>query len=210
MCKASFAKQVRAKVAIGIALLSGVILSMAITAQAVAGAGRLTAFQAGAAPEGFDGICGRYGWACRSGHSGTTDQAALQIATRINASVNREIRAQTDQSNYGVPERWTLPYNGRGDCEDFALLKMKRLIDAGIPASNLLLAVVAGSMPEPHVVLVLRSDSGDYVLDNLASRVSTWRASGYTFLRMQNPSNRARWDIILLGPRAVRGYVAGR
>jgi predicted transglutaminase-like cysteine proteinase len=53
-------------------------------------------------------------------------------------------------------------------------------------------------------VLVLRTTTGDYVLDNLSSRIKTWQASRYTFLRMQNPANRSKWDVILLGPRAVR------
>jgi predicted transglutaminase-like cysteine proteinase len=167
-------------------------------------ADRLTAFQPGPAPRGFQGICSRYAWACRNGGSSFAHPDALQLAAQINLQVNRQIRAVTDAVNYGVPERWTLPYNGKGDCEDFALLKMKLLIEAGVPASSLLLAVVAGRMPEPHVVLVLRASSGDYILDNLSSRLVTWRSSGYTFLKMQNPANRATWDIILLGPRAVR------
>jgi predicted transglutaminase-like cysteine proteinase len=167
-------------------------------------AAHLTAFQSGPAPQGFHGICSRYRWACRNGGAANAHPDSLQLAAQVNARVNREIRAATDAINYGVPERWTLPYNGRGDCEDIALLKMKRLIEAGVPSSSLLLAVVAGPMPEPHVVLVLRTTTGDYVLDNLSSRIKTWQASRYTFLRMQNPANRSKWDVILLGPRAVR------
>lgn len=175
-----------------------------VLAAPVAMTGRLAAFQPGSAPQGFHGICTRYPWACENRGSGPAGPAALQLAAQVNARVNQQIRGTTDAANHGVPERWTLPYNGKGDCEDYALLKMKLLIDSGVPASNLLLAVVAGPMPEPHVVLVLRADAGDYILDNVSSRIKTWQRSRYTFLKMQNPANRAKWNIILLGPRAVR------
>ena len=34
---------------------------------------------------------------------------------------------------------------------------------------------------------------GDYVLDNLTSRVLPWNKTGYAFLRMQDPRQPARW-----------------
>ena len=115
-------------------------------------AAHLTAFQSGPAPQGFHGICSRYRWACKNGGAANAHPDSLQLAAQVNARVNREIRAATDAINYGVSERWTLPYNGRGDCEDIALLKMKRLIEAGVPSSSLLLAVdpLYGIGPNPQ------------------------------------------------------------
>ena len=55
-----------------------------------------------------------------------------------------------------------------------------------------------------HAVLVLRSASGDYVLDNLTDAVRPWAETGYTFLKMQDPAHGERWNLILLGPRARR------
>jgi len=162
----------------------------------------LSAFQPGRAPAGFAHICSRYAWAC-SNRGANSEGDYVDLARSINAAVNREIRPATDQELYGRREYWTVPKNA-GDCEDYALLKMKRLIQAGVPPANLFLATVVLSANEVHVVLVVRSRSGDFVLDNLSSKVSPWRATRYTFIKMQSASNRSRWDIVLLGRRATR------
>ena len=44
----------------------------------------------------------------------------------INDSVNDEIQPVSDQELYGEVERWTYPENGRGDCEDYVLVKKRR------------------------------------------------------------------------------------
>ena len=48
-------------------------------------------------------------------------------------------------------------------------------------------------------MLVVRTDTGDFVLDNLTDRVLDWRKTGYTFLRMQNPQAPNRWSAVLAG-----------
>lgn len=133
------------------------------------------------------------------------DDEMLALARKINLDVNREIKPRSDLLNYGKQEYWTLPTNGYGDCEDYALLKMKRLIEAGIAPSRLFFATVVANSSEVHTVLVLRAPSGDYILDNLTNRMHTWRGSRYTFLKKQNANNPGRWDTVLLGPRAFRG-----
>jgi predicted transglutaminase-like cysteine proteinase len=42
---------------------------------------------------------------------------------RVNAEVNGSIRQVTDKQNHGRSDDWSLASNGKGDCEDFALLK---------------------------------------------------------------------------------------
>jgi predicted transglutaminase-like cysteine proteinase len=167
----------------------------------------LTIYTSGNAPEGFRGICGKYPWACSSaaGKRNFSDQELLDLASSVNVAVNREITPMSDLDNYGVIEKWTLPYNGRGDCEDYALLKMKRLIEAGVAPRDLFLATVVDHTDELHVVLVLRTaSSGDYILDNRTNRMSPWRSTHYTFIQKQDPSRPSRWAVVLLGPRAVR------
>lgn len=105
---------------------------------------------------------------------------------------------------FGVAERWTLPSSGAGDCEDIALLKLKLMIEAGVAPNRLFLAQVLSRRLQQHVVLVVRTRSGDYILDNLTSRMKTWQKTGYTFLKMQNADNARKWDAVLLGPRARR------
>jgi len=43
-----------------------------------------------------------------------------------------------------VVERWSYPDDGYGDCEDYALLKRRMLIEAGWPREALLLTLVRG------------------------------------------------------------------
>ena len=142
----------------------------------------LSRFQSGNAPQGFRNVCGRYPWACSNRSSGRIngDAEVLAIAKKVNSQVNREIRQVSDQAQFGVKERWTLPTSGKGDCEDIALMKLKRLIDAGVAPNRLFMAQVLPRRYDQHVVLVVRTKSGDYVLDNLTSRVKTWRQTGYT------------------------------
>ena len=166
----------------------------------------LSRFQSGKAPFGFSNVCGQYPWACSNRSSGkiSGDDQILSIARTVNSQVNRKIRPVSDQAQFGVKERWTLPTSGAGDCEDYALMKLKKLIDAGVAPNRLFMAQVLPRKFEQHVVLIVRTGKGDYVLDNLTSRVRTWQQTGYTFLKMQNASNARKWDVVLLGPMASR------
>jgi predicted transglutaminase-like cysteine proteinase len=166
----------------------------------------LTTYSSGTAPAGFNGICSKYPWACSSaaGKRNFSHQELISLASSINIAVNSEIRSLSDLDNYGVKEKWTLPYNGYGDCEDYSLLKMKRLIEAGVAPRDLFLATVVGRTDEVHVVLVLRTGAGDYILDNLTNRMSMWQSTNYTFIKKQDPDRPSRWAVVLLGPRAVR------
>jgi predicted transglutaminase-like cysteine proteinase len=132
------------------------------------------------------------------------DASLLPRASAVNAEVNRRILPTSDQALYGRQNVWALPQNDQGDCKHLALMKKLLLVRDGVPASNLLLAVVIGSTDELHAVLILRTNEADYVLDNLDTRILPWTATGYTFLKMQNPADGSHWDVILKGPRARR------
>lgn len=152
------------------------------------------------APEGFAGVCARYTWACAQSGRGTPSAgAAIAVAQRVNSSVNRTTREIADSVQYGREEYWALPTGRGGDCEDFALAKKRDLIGQGIAPERLLIATVLDRARKPHAVLVLRTDAGDFVLDNLTDRILGWRETGYTFLRMQNPDAPGRWSAILAG-----------
>ena len=167
---------------------------------------RLTRYSGGSAPPGFAGLCSRYAWACSNSGQGNVraEKSMLSMARSVNARFNRSIAPRTDQQTYGRSEYWTLPDRGVGDCEDYALAKQNALIEQGVPPNRLYLATVVGSPQDPHTVLIMRTHSGDYVLDNLSARVKPWQATRYTFMKMQNSRDRRRWDAVLLGPRALR------
>jgi predicted transglutaminase-like cysteine proteinase len=46
---------------------------------------------------------------------------------------------------------------------------------------------------EAHTVLVVRTEKGDYVLDNLRNDVRLWHAAGYRFLKMQDSVHAGSW-----------------
>ena len=159
------------------------------------------------APVGFASACASYRWLCHEASAqarvrGPVEQAGMPLLRKVTRAVNLHVISTEDRSASGNGDVWTLPSNGRGDCEDYALQKMKDLIDAGFPANRLALSVVIGLRDENHVVLIARMDDGDYVLDNLNNAVKPWRATPYTFLATQDFRAKSTWRVTLAGPRA--------
>ncbi|SMO41462.1 Predicted transglutaminase-like cysteine proteinase [Ruegeria faecimaris] len=145
-------------------------------------------------PSGARQLCRQYSWACSSKASNSmSSQQEMQIIKKVNRQVNATTRSVTDQAQYRTRERWALPTSRGGDCEDFALLKKRDLIRAGVDPSKLLIATVLDTQRNSHAVLVYRSASGDLVLDNLTNRIKPWSATRYLFLRMQDPRRPSKW-----------------
>ena len=111
----------------------------------------------------------------------------------VNAAVNHAIRPMNDSELYGQDEVWTYPDAQKGDCEDYVLEKRRELSRAGIPLSDLLITVVKKPDGEGHAVLTLRTDEGDFILDNLNNSVRPWMQTGYNFLKRQSDVNTGRW-----------------
>ena len=154
----------------------------------------LTPLRAVVAPSGAQGLCRTNAWACSVSRTNRAISAAdLPTLDKINRSVNRRVRSISDRAQFNVEEKWTLPTARGGDCEDFALLKKRELIRLGYPAQSLLIATVLDKKRRGHAVLVVRTEAGDLVLDNLTNSIKTWGKTGYVFLRMQNPSAPSRW-----------------
>jgi predicted transglutaminase-like cysteine proteinase len=86
-----------------------------------------------------------------------------------------------------------LPNDGYGDCEDYVLLKRKMLMDAGWPREALLITVVRDKKGEGHAVLTVKSDKGEYVLDNQNESVLAWTETGYRFVKRQSQSDPNVW-----------------
>jgi len=152
------------------------------------------------APSGFSGICRKYSWVCeKTGRSALSDRATFSLAKQVNRTVNRQVPEIEDQDQYGRAEHWALPTRRGGDCEDLVLLKKKMLLAQGVPSEKLLIATVLDKKMRSHAVLVLRTSSGDMVLDNLTGKMLPWQKTGYTFLKLQNPKSLSRWDAVLAG-----------
>ena len=100
---------------------------------------------------------------------------------------------ETDLEHYGVPDYWSLPTDGKGDCEDYALLKRHKLIMLGWPSAALLMTVVRDTKGEGHAVLTARTTGGDFILDNKSNEVRLWNQTSYEFLMRQSYLNPRAW-----------------
>jgi predicted transglutaminase-like cysteine proteinase len=112
---------------------------------------------------------------------------------RVNKWVNDTVAPVTDLEHWGVVEKWSYPEDGKGDCEDYVLLKRRMLIQAGWPREALLITVVRDKKGEGHAVLTVKTDKGDFVLDNQAEEVLLWSDTGYRFVKRQSQSNPNNW-----------------
>ena len=124
----------------------------------------------------------------------------------VNLAVNDSIKPMNDFDIYGKDEVWAFP-DGVGDCEDYVLEKRRVLLGSGIPASNLLITVVRKPDGEGHAVLTIRTDKGDFVLDNLTNLVRQWDHTGYRFLKRQASYHTGRWVSIREGESTMVGAV---
>jgi predicted transglutaminase-like cysteine proteinase len=115
-----------------------------------------------------------------------------QTIVSTNRKVNVGIQAITDQEHLGVPDRWDLPDDGYGDCEDFQLLKRKLLAETGLPRRAMRITVVIDEKGEGHAVLMIRTDRGDFILDNKTSAVLPWRQTGYVYVKREGQAG-AGW-----------------
>jgi predicted transglutaminase-like cysteine proteinase len=148
-------------------------------------------------PYGHAEFCQRDPRECAEGALEETRRSGKGLSfaelDRVNREVNAAIIPVTDMQQYGVEDYWTIPRSGKGDCEDYALLKRQRLMRAGWPASALLMTVVFDEKKEGHAVLTARTADGDFVLDNKTSTIKLWSKTPYQFVMRQSYLNPRIW-----------------
>jgi predicted transglutaminase-like cysteine proteinase len=115
----------------------------------------------------------------------------------INLEVNLAVKPMSDQAQYDTIEKWTYPFTGKGDCEDYVLQKIRRLTERGWPQSVLLITVVRDEHGEGHAVLTVRTSRGDLVLDNKHSRILPWQQTPYQFIKRQSSADPQRWNSLV-------------
>jgi predicted transglutaminase-like cysteine proteinase len=111
----------------------------------------------------------------------------------VNHAVNKGTAYMTDEDHFGRTERWTYVTDGRGDCEDFALEKQRRLIAKGWPRSALLITTVYDRDGNYHAVLTVMTTSGPKILDNQTFAILSPEATGYQFDARQSRAHAGRW-----------------
>ena len=152
-------------------------------------------------PKGWTDFCKRYTADCTVKASAPRDieltETAWESIVGANKWVNAHIKPVTDQKHWGVAERWDYAEDGYGDCEDYALLKRRILIEVGYPREALLMTVVwANHHTEGHAVLIVRTNKGEFVLDNKVSDVLLWSKTSYDFVKRQTQSDPNAWIYI--------------
>ncbi len=135
-------------------------------------------------PIGWVEFCAENPGECQGGASQPRDivmsQTAWRDLLRVNRWVNENVKPMTDMDGYG-------------DCEDYVLLKRKMLIDAGWPREALLITVVRDKKGEGHAVLTVKTDKGEFILDNQNETVVAWTETGYRFVKRQSQSDPNVW-----------------
>lgn len=147
-------------------------------------------------PYGFVSFCDRMPRECQQGAQeesrfDLTPERRTELEA-VNLAVNHEIKPVTDIELYGVADYWTIPAR-QGDCEDYVLLKRKRLMALGWPASALLITVVRDEKGEGHAVLTARTQQGDFILDNKTDEIRLWHHAPYQFVMRQSYLNPRVW-----------------
>ena len=162
-------------------------------------------------PYGWVDFCRRYEGECEGERASAVDinlspRAAREI-DRVNRWVNAHVEPISDMDHWGLVDRWDYPIDGRGDCEDYALLKRKLLTEMGFPRQALLMTVVKDEAGEGHAILTLKTNKGEFVLDNLNDETKPWTASGYRFVKRQSQQDPNVW-VTLGAPAEAPLYTA--
>ncbi len=160
-------------------------------------------------PVGHFEFCQRYPSECQE----VEQYAPLHLSTELwefldgtNTFYHLGISPVSDIDLYGREEVWAYTQT-EGDCEDYVLTIQKYLEEHGIPASVLLITVVKKRDGEGHAVLIVRTDRGDLVLDNLDHKIKFWDETDYRYMKRQSEIHSGRWVTIKSQPDALTASV---
>jgi predicted transglutaminase-like cysteine proteinase len=157
-------------------------------------------------PIGWIGFCAEYARECETRPLEARDVVLTPRTwndlARINKWVNESVRPVTDMEHWGMIDRWNYPDDGYGDCEDYVLLKRRMLMQAGWPRQALLITVVIDKNGDGHAVLTVKSDKGEFVLDNQSPEIMLWSDTGYQFVKRQSQTDPNVW-VSLGDPRSA-------
>src|SRR5437764_7064320 len=155
-------------------------------------------------PIGWVEFCAEHPVDCKVAPTAARDVVLSNKAwadlVRINRWVNENVKPMTDLEHWGVVEKWSYPDDGYGDCEDYVLLKRRMLMEAGWPRAALLITVVREKNGNGHAVLTVKTDKGEFILDNQEERILLWSESAYHYVKRQSQSDPNRW-VALGDPR---------
>lgn len=111
----------------------------------------------------------------------------LEQLDQVNRTVNAAIQPRADHGG----DNWR-PNSAFGDCEEYVLLKRELLLRLGWPRTALRITVVRDG-PGYHAVLVVRTNRGEFVLDNLVTHITRVEDSPYEFVVGQSLNQPGAW-----------------
>jgi predicted transglutaminase-like cysteine proteinase len=202
---------------VGAGLATAVVLATVLVTPAAEAANERPLFvslgASARAPIGWTEFCADLAPDCeikpREARDVILTQKSWKDLVRINHRVNAQIKPMTDLDHWGVVERWSYPDDGYGDCEDYVLLKRKILIAAGWPRQALLITVVRDTKGEGHAVLTVKTDKGEFILDNQNEEILLWSDTSYRFVKRQSQSDPNHW-VSLGDPRPAIATATSR
>lgn len=168
--------------------------------------------QATFTPTGWAEFCSRYKGDCEKSRERlaeiTSSDANVALIDRVNKQVNNSIKPLPDFDHWREIDRWDYAEDGSGDCEDYALVKRRLLLAAGLPQGALLMTVVRDENMEGHAVLTVRTDRGDLVLDNMSDQLRLWFRTPYRFVKIQSQLDPNMW--VAIGAGTSRPQIVSR
>ena len=116
---------------------------------------------------------------------------------RINEEVNSTYGYVRDLPGYDVWGWWRTRWQNKvGDCDDFAVEKLRRLIQAGLPRGALLLTVCRAENGVGHCILMAMTSSTKLVMDNRFLDVRDIKlhpVKSYTWISQEWPGRKFWW-----------------
>ena len=111
------------------------------------------------------------------------------LLARVNSYVNTAIAHVEDRDLYATGDYWATAREtlsrGRGDCEDFAILKMQMLAAMGVAREDMFLTLARDlARNADHAVLIVRHEGGWHMLDNATDAVLPAGAQTYDYRPM--------------------------
>lgn len=113
------------------------------------------------------------------------------VQTKVNA-----MPYKADADRYGQPEFWEVIGQKGGDCEDFALAKLRHLLAMGMPVAQMRLAT-CWCFPNHegyHAVLLVDLNGTTWVLDNRYPLPMEWDLLPYEWHLLQRPGAQ-QWEL---------------
>jgi len=141
-------------------------------------------------------FCLRYPSDCKSNPAENDhidlDAETSELLKRVNHSVNLSIIPTVKDYGPNLSDGWTIAPD-TGDCNDYAVTKRHQLLESGLPSKALRLSVVKTASGIGHLVLVVVTTKGDFVMDNLTEVIRPWQSTDYHWLKIQSATDSKFW-----------------